>query len=62
MTDDPLVERIISCATCGQPLEGDDPDGDPAGDAGLPICGECARAAHFQVLDLMDGQLDGRIR
>jgi hypothetical protein len=33
-----------TCATCGAPLSGD-PDDEPAGDAGLPICGECARTA-----------------
>jgi hypothetical protein len=37
------------CATCDTPL-GDDPDDDPTGDAGLPICGECDRARSFDTL------------
>lgn len=36
------------CATCHQALDGD-PDEDPTGDAGLPICGECERARNFDV-------------
>lgn len=57
---DVLREPLV-CATCGSVLIGDDPDEDPAGDAGLPICGECARARHFDVLDIIDGDRDGRI-
>lgn len=52
--DDPL----LLCATCGLPLDGD-PDEDPTGDAGRPICGECERANHFDVLDMLDGVRDG---
>lgn len=51
---------VLRCATCGAVLDGD-PDEDPTGDAGLPICGECARSRHFVVLDAADGDLDGRI-
>lgn len=51
---------VVRCATCGRALDGD-PDEDPAGDAGQPICGECARERDFFVLDLSDGELDGRI-
>ena len=57
--DDLFVEPLI-CATCGQPL-GCDPDEHPAGDAGMPICGECERANHFEVLDAMDGELDDHL-
>ena len=41
-------------------LDGD-PDEDPTADAGEPICGECARERDFQMLDLADGELDGRL-
>ena len=34
------------CATCGAVLNGD-PDEDPTGDAGRPICGECERSRNF---------------
>jgi hypothetical protein len=53
--DDPIL-----CATCGRILTGD-PDEDPTGDAGQPICGECARERDFFVLDVADGELDGRL-
>ena len=35
-----------ACATCGALLDGD-PDEDPTGDAGRPICGECERSRNF---------------
>lgn len=47
----------LTCATCGLPL-GDDPDDAASGDGGRPICGECERANHFEVLDSLDGELD----
>jgi hypothetical protein len=50
----------VRCATCASVLDGD-PDEDPTGDAGEPICGECARARDFLVIDLADGELDGRL-
>jgi hypothetical protein len=37
------------CLTCGAAL-GMDPDDDPYGDAGGPICGECDRARNFDVI------------
>lgn len=40
------------CATCGRPLTGLDPDEDEVGDAGLPICGECARERDFFDLEI----------
>ena len=51
---------MARCATCGRVLDGD-PDADPTGDAGQPICGECARERDFFVLDISDGELDGRL-
>jgi hypothetical protein len=48
------------CATCGRALDGD-PDEDPTGDGGDPICGECSRERDFFVMDLADGDLDGQI-
>ena len=44
--DDPPLR----CATCGTELVGVDPDDDPEGEGGLPICGECNRARNFAVL------------
>lgn len=41
--------QVLLCATCGK-LLGDDPDDEPDGDAGLPICGECDRARDFDAL------------
>ena len=41
--------------------EDGDPDEDPTGDAGSPICGECERANHFEVLDAVDGELDDHL-
>ncbi len=38
------------CATCGAELDGD-PDEDPTGDAGLPICGECERNRNFAAIE-----------
>lgn len=58
--EDEFVLGPPACATCGTPLSGD-PDEDPTGDAGLPICGECERANHFEVLDAMDGELDDHL-
>lgn len=54
------VEAEMRCATCGRALVGD-ADEDPTGDAGQPICGECARERDFFVLDIADGELDGEI-
>jgi hypothetical protein len=51
-------ELTLYCATCGAPLDGD-PDEDPTGDAGRPICGECERNRDFFALDMLDGVLDG---
>jgi hypothetical protein len=50
----------LTCATCDRALDGD-PDEDPTGNAGRPICGECARERDFFVMDVADGELDGRI-
>jgi hypothetical protein len=55
---DAVTGEPLRCATCDAPLDGD-PDEDPTGDAGLPICGECRRAAEFDVLDMIDGVSDG---
>lgn len=49
------------CATCGEPLDGVDPDEDPTGDDGNPICGNCYRERDFFVMDVADGTLDGRL-
>ena len=54
------MDDAMPCATCGRALDGDR-DEDPTGDAGRPICGECARERDFFVLDQADGVLDGSI-
>lgn len=56
---DASSDTALRCATCGNILDGD-PDEDPTGDAGRPICGECRRAAEFDVIDMLDGDLDGQ--
>ncbi len=48
---------VLRCATCGAALDGD-PDEDPTGDAGMPICGECERNRDFLAMDIADGVLD----
>ena len=53
-----MDDVLVRCATCGRELDGD-PDEDPTGDAGRPICGECARERDFFVMDIADGVLDG---
>jgi hypothetical protein len=50
----------VTCATCGRALDGD-PDEDPTGDGGDPICGECSRERDWFVMDLADGELDNEI-
>jgi hypothetical protein len=55
-----VVDVVLRCATCGRALVGD-PDEDPTGDAGRPICGECERERNFFAMDYADGDLDGRI-
>jgi len=54
-----LNETFLRCATCGRVLDGD-PDEDLTGDAGKPICGECARENDFLTIDMLDGELDGQ--
>ena len=54
----PVDGMTLRCATCGRVLDGD-PDEDPTGDAGRPICGECARERDFFVMDISDGVEDG---
>lgn len=43
------IDDWIVCAVCGTPL-GLDLDDDPVGEAEQPLCGECHRARHFDVL------------
>ncbi len=54
----------LFCSGCGRPLGGD-PEDDPTGEAGMPICGECNRSrdldADLEMLDASDGTLDGNI-
>jgi DNA-directed RNA polymerase subunit RPC12/RpoP len=53
-------DTILRCATCGREFDGD-PDENPTGDAGRPICGECARENDFLTMDMLDGELDGNM-
>ena len=47
-------EIPIFCAACGRQFDGD-PDEDPTGEAGLPLCGPCDRARNFDAdLELLD--------
>jgi hypothetical protein len=41
----------LACATCGRLLLGLDPEDEPEGDAGRPICGECNRERNFAAIE-----------
>jgi hypothetical protein len=58
--DSTVVDVTLFCAAYGTPLTGD-PDEDPSGDAGMPICGNCARERDFFVMDMMDHVEDGNM-
>jgi hypothetical protein len=58
MDDASILGEALQCATCGRALDGD-PDEDPTGDAGRPICGECERERNFVAMDMLDGAEDG---
>ena len=45
------AEEPLACATCGRLLEGLDPEDEPDGDAGRPICGECNRERNFAAIE-----------
>lgn len=51
MTDP--TDTIVVCASCGWPLT-DDPEDEPTGDAGLPICGECNRERNFAAIEELE--------
>jgi len=55
--DDVLLDDVLHCATCGRALNGDQ-DEDATGDAGGPICGECARERDFFDMEIADGRED----
>jgi len=40
-----------ACASCGRLLLGLDPEDEPDGDAGQPICGECNRERNFAAIE-----------
>ena len=58
--DSTVVDATLFCASCAAPLTGD-PDEDPSGDAGMPICGNCARERDFFAMDMLDGVEDGNV-
>ncbi len=45
-----LLDDDLFCATCGRRL-GTDPEDDPEGESGRPLCGECNRARNFDVIE-----------
>ena len=45
-----VVDGPLTCAACGRPLL-DDPEDDPVGEAGRPICGDCNRAGSFAAIE-----------
>ncbi len=63
-------ELPFVCVACGRPLLGD-PEDDPIGESGLPLCGECNRERNFAAIEELslfapddehpdsDGDLDG---
>jgi hypothetical protein len=58
MLVDAAGEPIV-CVTCGRALGGRDGDEDATGDAGQPICGECARERDFFDLEVEMQESDG---
>ena len=44
------LDGPLTCAACGRPLL-DDPEDDPVGEAGRPICGDCNRARNFAAIE-----------
>jgi len=48
--NDSWTDVPLACASCGRAL-GDDPEDEPDGDAGRPICGECNRERNFAALE-----------
>lgn len=59
-----VEQPVLACIRCGRELAGD-PDDEPSGDAGQPLCGECRRTRDFEAdlqwADARDGSLDGTI-
>ena len=55
-----ILDDDLECATCGRTL-GQDPEDEPEGDAGMPICGECNRMRNFEAIEEFDlwNDLDG---
>ena len=55
-------ELPLDCHRCGRPL-GDDPEDEPDGIDGLPLCGECSRnrdeAADFEMSVFTGGDMEG---
>jgi hypothetical protein len=66
--DPAVVDSTLFCARCHSELDGD-PDEDPSGDGGRPICGDCAREREARkgfeddlfLIDSLDGSLDGKL-
>ena len=54
-----MDDEILICATCGMPLTGDPGEDPVGGDAGMPICGNCARERDFFDIEILDGALGG---
>jgi hypothetical protein len=40
----------LLCVACGRPLL-DDPEDDPFGSSGMPMCGDCNRARNFDAIE-----------
>jgi hypothetical protein len=53
-----VPNEILRCANCGSPLNGD-PDEDPTGDAGMPICGNCARERDWFDIEVFEDGSQG---
>ena len=43
------IREPLECATCGRLLDGD-PEDEPEGESGLPLCGLCNRGRNFDAL------------
>jgi hypothetical protein len=47
------LDPPLACTTCGRPLL-DDPEDDPIGAAGSPLCGDCNRARNFDAIEELE--------
>ena len=50
---DSAIDEPLACSACGRLLLAD-PDDDPVGRRGLPLCGECNRERNFAAVEELE--------